>query len=261
MVKIKYVLIILSSILLYSCMGESGDVYTYGSQAGVVKQASKMLIQTYSGDKITSDDLQNMSVGEGDCCLVDYKINFTSSENKDADIYDVDILNYQPVKSWDLLDSPDTLEFRQNETFWSFSPQRSTYVDGYLFIYPKFRLHYQSQEDNFSVSYSPDQKPTFDMASKRKYLDLYIRSTATVDPSDSIATSSFIVPQAFNIQKLVDHAVQKGYVSGDSLNLRFVYPAAILEGDKYSWTTSEIYTILLVKKEGGLHNHTKTLNL
>ena len=261
MVKIKYVLILLSSILLYSCMGESGDIYTFGSQAGVVKQSSKMLIQTYSGDKITSDDLQNMSVGDGDCCLVDYKINFTSSDNKEADIYDVDILNYLPVKSWDLLDSPDTLEFRSNEAFWSFSPARSTYVDGHLFIYPKFRIHYQSQEDHFTVSYSPDQKPVLDMASGRKYLDLYIRSTATVDPADSIASSSFIAPQAFSIQKLVDHAVQQGYVSGDSLNLRFVYPAAILGEEQYSWNTSEIYTILLVKKEGSLHNGTKTLNL
>ena len=102
MIKIRYAVFTLLALMLLSCMGESGDVYIYGSQAGVVRLTPEKVISLRSGVQVTSSEFQNQQVEDGDCCLVDYKVNFSASENKDANLYQVDILNYLPVKSWPL---------------------------------------------------------------------------------------------------------------------------------------------------------------
>lgn len=260
--KMRYVTFVLYAILLLSCMGESGDIYTYGSQAGVVRLTPDKVISLRSGIQITSSEFQNQAVEEGDCCLVDYKVNFSSSENENTSLYHVDILNYLPVKSWPLNDTPDTTEIRSDESYPTVSIERGIYVDGYFFLYPGYKKYYYTQTDSFSISYDPLEEPILDRVTGLHYLQLYLRSTSNYEANDTVFTTSTVVPQAFHIQDFIDNAVQRGYISGDSLNFRLVYPEYFLEeSETYSWKYSDIYTILMDKYPDSLQNAGDILNL
>ena len=91
-----------------SCMGESGEWETYGSQVGVVHLIPEKVIQLRSGNQITSDDFQNQDVAEDDCCLVDFQINHSAQERAEEGIYQVNIVNYQQVPDWPLKNFPNT---------------------------------------------------------------------------------------------------------------------------------------------------------
>lgn len=248
MAKMRHAVFMLLAFLLSSCMGENGDIYTYGSQAGVVRLTPDKVISLRSGKQITSSEFQDQPVEDGDCCLVDYKVNYSSSENKDAALYKVDILNFLPVKSWPLNGTPDTAAHRRDESYLTVSIKRGVYVDGYFFLYPEYKRYYHTQTDSFSISYDPHAEPVFDEATRRSCLLLYLRSTSSYDANDSVFTTSKAIPQAFHIQEFVDNAVKKGYVSGDSLNFRMAYPEYFSEENgTYSWKYSDIYTILMGK--------------
>ncbi len=261
MIRIGYAISLLLAFALVSCMGESGEVYTYGSQAGVVRLTPEKVIQLRSGIQITSSDFQNQAVGDGDCCLVDYQVNFSSPENKDS-IYQVDILNYLPVKNWPLNPEPDTLAVRLDESYLDVSIERGIYVDGYFFLYPEYKKYYHTQTDSFSISYDPKAEPVLDEITGLRCLQLYLRSTSSYQADDTVFTTSTVVPQAFHIKDFIENAVDKGYVSGDSLNFRLVYPEYFSEGSAvYSWKYSDIYTILLDKYPDNLQNGANILNL
>lgn len=262
MIKIRYAVFTLLALTLLSCMGESGDVYIYGSQAGVVRLTPEKVISLRSGVQVTSSEFQNQQVEDGDCCLVDYKVNFSVSENKDANLYQVDILNYLPVKSWPLNSTPDTLAVRWDESYLDISIESGIYVDGYFFLYPEYKKYYQTQKDSFSISYDPLQEPVWDEITGQRCLQLYLRSTSSYQTGDTVFTTSTVVPQAFHIQEFIDNAIQKGYVSGDSLNFRLVYPEYFSdESAVYSWKYSDIYTILMDKYPDNLQNAANILNL
>ena len=135
-------------------------------------------------------------------------------------------------------------------------------MDGYFFLYPEYKKYYQTQKDSFSISYDPLQEPVWDEITGQRCLQLYLRSTSSYQTGDTVFTTSTVVPQAFHIQEFIDNAIQKGYVSGDSLNFRLVYPEYFSEESAvYSWKYSDIYTILMDKYPDNLQNAANILNL
>ena len=60
--KKHYYILFAALALLASCMGESGDVWIYGSQTGVIRGDAEKYIQLYSGDRVTSDALQTRDI-------------------------------------------------------------------------------------------------------------------------------------------------------------------------------------------------------
>lgn len=236
--------------LFSSCMGESGDWDTYGSQVGVVHQLPEKVIQLRSGNRITSEDFQNQAVEEDDCCLVDFRINHTDQSRTDERIYQVDIVQYQPVADWQLINRVDTAVAHRDESFLDFEMESSLYVDGHLFLFPEYRKYYRSQRDSFWMSYDPNLPLVTDELTGRSCFELYLRSTSwRVDYTDTVFTSSEIVTQAFHIRDFVEKAKASGLLSGDSLNFRLVYPEYFASADSssYIWQTSDIYTIELDK--------------
>ena len=139
-----------------SCMGESGEWETYGSQVGVVHLIPEKVIQLRSGNQITSDDFQNQDVAEDDCCLVDFQINHSAQERAEEGIYQVNIVNYQQVPDWPLKNNIDTAAAHRNESFLDFEIDASLYADGHLFLFPEYRKYYRSQRDSFWMSYEPN---------------------------------------------------------------------------------------------------------
>ena len=103
------ILYVMLAMMLASCMGESGYWETYGSQAGVVRLVPEKIIRLRDGSGITSDAFQTQAAEEGDCCLVDFRLNWGSLDYKEQqewaetkDIHDVSILSYTPVSKWAL---------------------------------------------------------------------------------------------------------------------------------------------------------------
>ena len=68
--------------------------------------------------------------------------------------------------------------------------------------------------------------------------------------TDTIYQSKIRLPQALDISELVAQAKERGYVSGDSLNVRVSYPEYFLaDSSAFGWRTSEALTILLKGKK------------
>ena len=100
------------------------------------------------------------------------------------------------------------------------------------------------------MSYDPNLPIVTDEMTGRRCFQLYLRSTTwRTDYTDTVFTSSEIVPQAFHIGEFVEKAKASGLITGDSLNLQLVYPEYFLSEDSssYYWRTSDIYTIELDK--------------
>lgn len=241
---------LLAFIILTSCMGESGEWETYGSQVGIVQiNGSEKLIELRSGNLITSDDFQNQAVEQDDCCLVDFRINHSEQPRRDEGVYLVDIVQYESVQEWPLLNEVDTISVHRDESFLDFEIDASLYVNGHLFIFPEYRRHYYAQEDSFWMSYDPSLPLITDELTGSQGFELYLRSTSWRTSSDTASIRSAVLTEAFHIQDFIDRALASGKISGDSLNFRLVYPEYFLDSDSssYGWRTSDMYTIELDK--------------
>ena len=247
------ILYVMLAMMLASCMGESGYWETYGSQAGVVRLVPEKIIRLRDGSGITSDAFQTQAAEEGDCCLVDFRLNWGSLDYKEQqewaetkDIHDVSILSYTPVSKWVLLTSPDTVDVHRDETFPDINPESSLYVDGYLFLFPEYNRYYLSQTNTYTFSYDPEAEPVLDELTGLRCLELYVRSRATWIAGDTAIRRNWNVPQDIDIADLVEQARAKGYASGDSLNIRFVYPTSFSpDSTEYTWETSDMHTVML----------------
>ena len=248
--KKRYYILFGICALLSACMGESGDVCKYGSQAGVIRATSEKYIQLYSGDRVTSEILQEQTYKVGDCCMIDYKVNYGKPDSIEPGYYKVDVLKYEPVPRWDIQTTIDTTSVTPDESFLTLNWLKSLYVDGCLFIYPEYKRYYTSQRDSFRIFYDPEMKPEIDELTGKRCLHVYLRSTCKYDMTDTIYQSKIRLPQALDISELVAQAKERGYVSGDSLNVRVSYPEYFLaDSSAFGWRTSEALTILLKGKK------------
>lgn len=248
-----YIIGMMLAVMLVSCMGESGYWETYGSQAGVVRLVPEKIIRLRDGSGITSEAFQNQAAEEGDCCLVDFRLNWGNLDHKEQqevaeekEIHDVTIVSYTPVPCWELLSVPDTVGIRRDETFPEINPESSIYVDGHLFLFPEYNRYYLSQENAYTFSYNPEAEPVVDEMTGLRGFELYVRSRATWMEGDTAIRRNWSVPQAIDIARLVEQAREKGYASGDSLNIRFVYPTSFSpDSAEYTWETSDMHTVML----------------
>lgn len=248
-----YIIGMTLAVLLASCMGESGYWETYGAQAGVVRLVPEKIIRLRDGSGITSEAFQNQAAEEGDCCLVDFRLNWGDLDHKEQqewaeekEIHDATIVSYTPVPRWELLTVPDTAEVRRDETFPTVDPESSLYVDGYLFLFPEYNRYYLSQVNAYTFSYNPEAEPIVDEMTGLRGFELYVRSRATWIAGDTAIRRNWSVPQAIDIADLVEQARAKGYASGDSLNIRFVYPTSFSpDSTEYTWETSDMHTVML----------------
>ena len=253
--KKHYYILFAALALLASCMGESGDVWIYGSQTGVIRGDAEKYIQLYSGDRVTSDALQTQGVENGDCCLVDYKLNYGLPDSIEEGYYRVDIQKYEVVPHCALQPKVDTVGARPDESFLTLNVKKCEYVDGILFIFPEYKRFYSSQQDGFSVSYDPAAEPEKDEATGLLCWHIYLRSTSTREQHDTVYRTSIKLPQALDISAVVEGARSKGYLAGDSLNLFISYPEYFMEDSaSCGWRTSDAFTVLLNKRRKANRN-------
>lgn len=240
----KIVAVFAICILLTSCMGESGNVVTFGVQPGVVQLQPEKVICIKGGDLITYQGLDKQEdIKEGDCCLVDFKLNFSSKENENADVYTVEMLKYVPVEKLPLYPTlTDTSKVLTHEQVVTPNIKVGAYIGGEFFLYVQYHGYQENQEDSLSLSYNPEQKVVVDGEGLRIY-DLYLRAFKI--RSGEGGTSNITEPYAFTIKQFVNDAVEKEKEEGQSsVNFRLNYVQGFNnDTTRANWTTSDVYTL------------------
>lgn len=192
----------LFAIWLTSCLGDGANEITY-NRLGVVQTEPWKCIFTSDGYMISSPDFDaRQDVKGGDCCLVDYRTNF--SDEMGNGVYEAKILRYDTIVGWPL--SPvliDTALVLDGEQTISVQVNRTTYIQGHLFLFTQHSGHLTNQKDLFSLSYNPKQIVQPDENGKRIY-DLFLR--VTKEGGENPAQSSLILPNAFTIRKFIEEA-------------------------------------------------------
>lgn len=197
-----YTVLGLLAIWLTSCMGDGANEITY-NRLGVVQTQPWKCIFTSDGYMISSSDFDSrQDVKEGDCCLVDYRTNF--SEELGNGVYQAKILKYDSIIGWPLFPTLiDTALVLDGEQTITIQAGRTTYIQGHLFLFTQHNAHLTNQKDNFNLSYDPKQVVEADENGKRIY-ELFLR--VTKEGGEEPGQSSLVLPNAFSIQKFIEEA-------------------------------------------------------
>lgn len=243
-----------SGVLLWSglsaCMGEDGTIIRFGSQAGVVRLAEGKQIVLRNGMRILAPQLDTLQIGDGDCCLVDFQMNYDNQPDSLQNIWHADWLTYRPVDLHTLttLVEDDTVTTRPDEHFLDFSIERGGCVEGRLFLYLEYSQHYQSQVDEYVMFCDPDPAERHPAAtdSARLVHRLYLRSFGPIAANDSVM-ESVVLPEAFLVEELFRRAEMAGE---DTLHIQITYPTGFnADSSRYNWTYSDVFSIPLAGEE------------
>ena len=152
----QHIICLILCVAMFSCMGESGTIVKFGSQAGVVRLADGKQIHLRNGMTLEAQELDTLAVKDADCCLVDFQINYDTQTDTLQGIWHTDWLIYKPVPKWKqlMLTEPDTM-IRADEHFLDFDIPKGGFVSNHLFLYMEYGSHYQTQ-----VEFVPDEFPS-----------------------------------------------------------------------------------------------------
>ena len=167
-------------------MGDGSNSINY-HRVGVIRENPMRCIYTADDQGnifiVSSSEFENRTdLKEGDCCVVDFKTNF--SEELGNGVYNAEIYKYDSVAVW-------PLDFK-----------KSIYLEGRFFLQTQHINHQVDQKDIFNLSYNPDQEVEKDDDGQRIY-NLYLRVTQEGGTGDS---TKWINTTAFTIDKFLDQA-------------------------------------------------------
>lgn len=233
---------------LSACMGEDGELVRFGSQAGVVRLEEGKQIVLRSGMKILAPQLDTLQVGDGDCCLVDFQLNYADQPDSLQNIWHADWLTYRPVElnALALLVPDDTMSTRPDEHFLRFSIAKGGCVEGRMFLYLEYNNHYSTQVDEFMMLCDPDPQTRHVAAndSTRLVHQLYLRSFGPIAERDSVV-EKLVLPEAFLIEELLERASEAGE---DTLHFQITYPTGFnADSTRYAWGVSDIFSVPLAR--------------
>ena len=198
---------------LSACMGSDGMLVRFGSQAGVVRLDDGKQIVLRNGMRILAPQLDTLQIGEGDCCLVDFQLNYDNQPDSLQNIWHADWLTYRPVdlNALGTLVPDDTMTTRADEHFLRFSIAKGGCVEGRMFLYLEYNSHYSSQVDEFMMLCDPDPSERHPAA------DLERASSA----------------------------------GEDTLHFQITYPTGFnADSSRYNWGVSEVFSVPLSDSEG-----------
>lgn len=236
---------------LSACMGSDGMLVRFGSQAGVVRLDDGKQIVLRNGMRILAPQLDTLQIGEGDCCLVDFQLNYDNQPDSLQNIWHADWLTYRPVdlNALGTLVPDDTMTTRADEHFLRFSIAKGGCVEGRMFLYLEYNSHYSSQVDEFMMLCDPDPSVRHPAAddSARLVHQLYLRSFGPIAEGDSVV-ESLVLPEAFLIEELLERASSAGE---DTLHFQITYPTGFnADSSRYNWGVSEVFSVPLSDSEG-----------
>ena len=171
-------------------MGDGSNSINY-HRVGVIRENPMRCIYTADDQGeifiVSSSEFENRTdLKDGDCCVVDFKTNF--SEELGNGVYNAEIYKYDSVAVWPLHETlTDTTVVLDKERF---------------FLQTQHVNHQVDQKDIFNLSYNPDQEVEEDSTGQRVY-NLYLRVTQEGGTGDS---TKWVNTTAFTIDKFLDQA-------------------------------------------------------
>ena len=219
-------------------MGDGSNSINY-HRVGVIRENPMRCIYTADDQGnifiVSSSDLK-----DGDCCVVDFKTNF--SEELGNGVYNAEIYKYDSVAVWPLHETlTDTTVVLDKERLVTLDFKKSIYLEGRFFLQTQHVNHQVDQKDIFNLSYNPDQEVEEDSTGQRVY-NLYLRVTQEGGTGDS---TKWINTTAFTIDKFLDQA--KAIESSEGQN---VINFKINYAERYNadttacvWGATDVFTL------------------
>lgn len=235
--------------LLCSCLGESGDMIRFSSRRAVVQETpcKSLWVRDDSipqGYLITSPELeQRADLREGDCCLVEYRIDYAATLEQGA--YPVELWSCDTIAKIPLVAAPaDTAKMLDHEQFVSPAFGKSIFMKGRCFLQMQLDDYQPTRKDLFSFTYDP-QQPVVQAGDKRLYR-LYLRSYKD-QPQDTIRPSQQVVQKALVFDRLIEEVGASEKEQGaDSLHFVIHYPRSFnTDTTALLWATSDTFSISL----------------
>lgn len=230
--------------LLTACMGDPAGTVNY-HRVGVVRENPMRCIYTTDDQGnifiVSSADFENRSdVRDGDCCLVDFKTNF--SETLAEGVYDAEIYQYDSVAVWPVhAELTDTTVVLEDERLVTLDFKKSVYLEGCFFLQARHTNHQEDQKDIYHLSYDPE-RPAEETEKGESIYDLYLRVTWEPGTGDS---TSWVSTTAFTIDSFLEHtrAIESGK-GKDRVNFRINY-ADSFNADTTAcvWAATDVFTL------------------
>ena len=142
-------------------MGDGSNSINY-HRVGVIRENPMRCIYTADDQGnifiVSSSEFENRTdLKEGDCCVVDFKTNF--SEELGNGVYNAEIYKYDSVAVWPLHETlTDTTVVLDKERLVTLDFKKSIYLEGRFFLQTQHINHQVDQKDIFNLSYNPDQE-------------------------------------------------------------------------------------------------------
>lgn len=235
---------------LASCMGEGGNPVRYSSRMAVVQEVPwKSLYVTEElvpeGYLISSPDFETREdLKAGDCCLVEYKIDF-SDQSKDG-VYQAQITRCDPIDVWPVVRGlTDTASILVNEQFSTLAFPKSLYLKGRYFLEVQLKEHQDTRRDFIELSYDPAEVPAPAADGRRPY-HLFLRAWRESAP-DTVRAYSRVVPSAFVLEDFVAEKAETEKQAGNT-DLHFVisYPERFnTDTTGLIWAVTDTFSIRL----------------
>lgn len=231
-------------------MGEGGNPMRYSSRMAVVQeQPWKSLYVTEEavpeGYLVSSPDLEaREDLKEGDCCIVEYKLDF-SDQSKDG-VYEASILRCDPIDVWPVVPQlTDTASILVNEQFGTVAFPKSLYMKGRYFLEIQLKEHQDTREDFVELSYNPAEIPSQAADGRRAY-HLYMRAWRGAAP-DTVRAYSRVVPSAFVLEDFVAAKAETEKQAGqDELHFVLCYPERFnTDTTGLIWDATDTFSIRL----------------
>lgn len=168
-------------------MGDGSNSINY-HRVGVIRENPMRCIYTADDQGeifiVSSSEFENRTdLKDGDCCVVDFKTNF--SEELGNGVYNAEIYKYDSVAVWPLHETlTDTTVVLDKERLVTLDFKKSIYLEGRFFLQTQHVNHQVDQKDIFNLSYNPDQEVEEDSTGQRVY-NLYLRVTQEGGTGDS----------------------------------------------------------------------------
>ena len=155
-------------------MGDGSNSINY-HRVGVIRENPMRCIYTADDQGnifiVSASEFENRTdLKDGDCCVVDFKTNF--SEELGNGVYNAEIYKYDSVAVWPLHETlTDTTVVLDKERLVTLDFKKSIYLEGRFFLQTQHVNHQVDQKDIFNLSYNPDQEVEEDSTGQAKAIE------------------------------------------------------------------------------------------
>ncbi|MDR1808996.1 MAG: hypothetical protein LBR34_01140 [Prevotella sp.] len=237
--KVQLLLVGAIALMLTSCLGESENSVTSSGDFVYVTHLSngtKVAASLYLGAYLVSDELSSLS--EGDCALVDYKVNFEKTQG-DAyvpDYFQIDRNNVFRNSSQFVAAETEADPYEmttKNDIFVSLNIAAYSYYedmgDRWLFSFAYKKLYEGEEAPQLQIFYNPNTQSANDLENGVVTLDVTLSRVreASGEPIEDVTLKSVV-----NFSEL--RSIFASYAKDDAtytnisvVKIKFRYPIAL----------------------------------